>query len=384
MKLLLLGATHSEFHISQTLRELGHVVVHLARGDKAFCDQFASRISEDYADFEKVLQIAKAEGFDRVVSGANDFASRTSSQVNRLLRQLDDSPSQWEAINLKDGLRRLQIKLGIPSLVSQKFTSLSNLHWQLDFPAVIKATNLTGGKGVSIVSSHKDLEQSLSSLLEQYPRSNFIIQESFNGPLYSVTGLVVDGGFVPLVWFQEFTLEGAFWIKNAISLASDDSSTRTFFRDIEDQLSSICASLGLAGGVLHCQFTIHKGQSVIFDLARRIPGDMLVRVIELSLGSNWFKTFVSGLLFENLPSLTPPGHTGGVLRHCLTGRIGHIVSGDLEMDYPGHRLEHYMLLGEGSAILDLAQKVGIDFVQLNLDTNRATESTAALAQRMEY
>jgi hypothetical protein len=384
MKILVLGASHSEFHLSQTIRELGHEVVHLARGEMAFCDRLASRIPEDYSDSEKVQDIAEAGGFDRVVSGANDFASKTASQTNIFLGKNDDSSSQWEAINLKDGLNALQLKLGLPSLVALKIEKKHDFEWPLEFPVMIKATNLTGGKGVSLVSSQQELERQVSDLFAQYPSSEFMLQEPFGGPLYSVTGLVVEGAFVPLIWFREFAMDGAYWIKSAVSLDPSLESDPKIFFDIEQQLSEICRYLDLAGGIIHCQFTFEKGRSVIFDLTRRIPGDMLVRVIELALGAPWFKILVAGVLFEPISNVNPPGHKGGLLRHCLTGKVGRIVNFNSRLTYPGRLLEHFTLVDEGSAILEPSHKIAIDFVQLDLNVASAHQSVAALAQRLEY
>lgn len=384
MKLLVLGASHSEYHLSKTLRELGHTVVHLAQGEAAFCDKEVNRISEDYSDIQKVKQNVETGGFGRVVPGANDFASRTASHINGTLGQTDDSIAQWEAIHLKDGLRTMQLKLNLPSLMSQKINLLGGSDGSLNFPVFIKATNLTGGKGVRRASSGQELESISTQLLARYPRSEFIIQESFSGPLYSVTGLVIEGVFVPVLWFQEFTTEGNYWIKNAVSVNPETDSLAPFFLDLESQLSSICAYLGLAGGIMHCQFTFHKGRSVIFDLARRIPGDMLVRSIELALGPVWFKILVSGVLFDRLELPSPPRHNGGILRHCLTGRVGRIAGGYPQPDYPGDLIEHFALISEGSAILDLAQKVAIDFVALDPMTAKQSQSVAELAQRLEY
>jgi hypothetical protein len=331
-----------------------------------------------------VKDIAEAGGFDRVVAGANDFASKTASRTNVFLGKDDDLPSQWEAINLKDGLRALQLTLRLPTLFSLKIDEMRNFEWPLGFPVMIKATNLTGGKGVGLVSSQQELDSRVSDLFARYPSSEFILQEPFGGPLYSVTGLVVGGAFLPLIWFREFAMGGSYWIKSAVSLHPNLESDPKIFFDIEQQLSEICRFLGLAGGIIHCQFTFEKGRSVIFDLTRRIPGDMLVRVIELALGTHWFKILVAGALFEPLGSLNPPGHEGGILRHCLTGKVGRKVKGDSEFTYPGKLLEHFKLVDEGSVILESSQKISIDFVQLDPNVASGHQSVALLAQRLEY
>jgi hypothetical protein len=261
---------------------------------------------------------------------------------------------------------------------------MRDFEWPLEFPVMIKATNLTGGKGVSLVSSQQELERQVSDLFTQYPRSEFILQEPFGGPLYSVTGLVVGGAFVPLIWFREFTMGGNYWIKSAVSLDPNLESDPKIFFDIEQQLNVICDYLELTGGIIHCQFTFEKERSVIFDLTRRIPGDMLVRVIELALGTHWFKILVAGVLFEPLASLNIPRHKGGLLRHCLTGKVGRVVKGNSGLTYPGKLLEHFMLVDEGSAILESSQKIAIDFVQLDPNVASEHQNVAVLAQRLEY
>ena len=111
---------------------------------------------------------------------------------------------------------------------------------------------------------------------------------------------------------------------------------------------------------------------------------MLVRAIELALGPTWFNYLVSGVLFQEVELPTPPRHNGGILRHCLTGQVGSLVVHNPSVNYPGNLLEHFALMAKGSEILDVAQKVAIDFVELDTFTAREPQSIAALAQRLEY
>ena len=81
-KLLILNGSHSEITLIQAAKQLGYYVITSGNNPQLMGHKYADEyIPADYSDKEKILQLVKENGIDRIVSCANDFGVITASYV---------------------------------------------------------------------------------------------------------------------------------------------------------------------------------------------------------------------------------------------------------------------------------------------------------------
>jgi hypothetical protein len=355
----------------------------LAKGNNHYCDNLGERINLDYSDHDSVLQAVVSKKIDRVVAGANDFASLTATKVNTALGLLDDNLKQWNQINLKDHFAKMIHDIDLPRVQTYSLVDCDLNLFDSRYPLILKAHNLTGGKGVKKIYSRGELDYYIDKFRKTYNVSSFVLQEFVQGPIFSVTGSVSNTVFTPSLFFEEYINPGEYWIKGAKTLALGPE-TKELMSSAQIQIQSICEYLGLLGGIVHAQFFIVNGEAVLFDVTRRIPGDMLIHAVKLARGPKAFTNLVDNYLFSHDTYDVNEEYSDTVLRNCQTGEPGTTVSSATPSGFSQELLDFYPGLNDNEVIKDKSTKVAIEFFKWENGDLFSASDLDFLSNRVEY
>jgi predicted ATP-grasp superfamily ATP-dependent carboligase len=163
-------------------------------------------------------------------------------------------------------------------------------HEDVDYPCIVKRTDLNGGLGVDQVLDREALDQIVEA--KSLHREKFIIQAWVGGTDEYVTHAVLRDG--EIVWDKTFHYD--LGQDNALRTAQVTSDYRiertptpTSLRDV---LSAIAADLGLSGPV-NVDYKIVDGRPVIFEINPRLGGS-LMRPENVDLLAEALKAVVDG------------------------------------------------------------------------------------------
>lgn len=146
-------------------------------------------------DFEKVLETAKKENIDLILSACGDQPMRTMAFVSEKLN-LPCYITFQQSLNLTNKvlMKQLMIDGGIPTARFRRFNVNSDIDINgLEFPLVIKPADNNGSKGIIKVYSQDEFDQAITEAKKFTMSGDMLVEEFKTGEEYSVEAFIKDG-----------------------------------------------------------------------------------------------------------------------------------------------------------------------------------------------
>ena len=146
-------------------------------------------------DFDKVLQAAKDEGIDLILSACGDQPMRTMAYVSEQLG-LPCYLTYEQSLNLtnKGLMKDKMIMGGIPTSKYHRFDIKSEINIDgLTFPLVIKPADNNGSKGIIKVNSKEEFDRAIAEAKKYTVSGDMIVEEFNEGEEYSIEAFIKDG-----------------------------------------------------------------------------------------------------------------------------------------------------------------------------------------------
>lgn len=362
-RLLVVGASHAELPLIRAGQGLGHWVSTVGSDAEALGAKASdSHFTVDFSDAEAVLRVFDEGRFDGVVAGCNDFAAFTVARVSeaRGLANFDSSEKTLK-IHHKDVFRELasDLKLNSPEffMVSSVAEAII-ISQSFEFPVIVKPTDLTGGKGVSVVQDISALGAAVKEALAR-SRSKRVVVESFvTGSLRSALFVVLGGGLHLVVSADEFMYLNPFLVASAVSTTGESPET---WQGLAEQLCTVVTALELADGLIHVQYIWSGTNFTIIEICRRPPGDLYLMLAEFASGYNISEALVRLALGEPIDPPENSRPSKSVFRLCLMPpRSGQLREWQIQPKLLQHVEFRLDLLPQQTLISDyLTQKLAI-------------------------
>ena len=362
-RLLVVGASHAELPLIRAGQGLGHWVSTVGSDAEALGAKASdSHFTIDFSDAEAVLRVFDEGRFDGVVAGCNDFAAFTVARISdtRGLANFDSS-EKTRKIHHKDVFRQLalDLKLNSPTFfMVSSGAEASIISQSIEFPVIVKPTDLTGGKGVSVVQDISALGAAVEKALAR-SRSKRVVVESFvAGSLRSALFIVVGGVTHLVVSADEFMHLNPFLVTSAVSNIGEAPETRL---GLAEQIGLVVSALALTDGLMHVQYIWSGSEFTILEICRRPPGDLYLLLAEFASGYNISEALVHLALGEPVDPPENSRPSKSVFRLCLMPpRSGQLRDWQIQPELLQHVEFRLDLLPQQTVISDhLTQKLGI-------------------------
>jgi biotin carboxylase len=366
MLIAILGSSHAELPLVRAVAELGYTSLLLSGDPGGHAIDEADHFELcDYSSSEAVLSLVKRTGAIALIAGCNDFAAITAARVsNQLGLPGYDDPDLVEMIHTKDRFRSFCKSIGIPTPNSYSFDNLeSALEYVGSVPGkqICKPVDLTGGKGVAVISNVLHAKQTIGRALALSRKSRVVLEDFIEGPLHSLCVLIKQQKPVFTFFADEVSYPNPFLVSAAVvpSVLKQDSCAL-----MVEYVSRISDAMGMVDGVFHLQFIETVSGPMIIDVCRRPPGDLYLQLITSATGFDISKEIVnaalgSGVNAPNMVSLVP------TLRQCLMMQEnGECISATVSSTYSELEIGTTVLRETPTLVRDyMVEKLGIGIFQ---------------------
>ena len=337
-KIMLLGGSEQQVIAVKTARQLGYYTV--------LCDYLPDNPGQEYADKyypvsttdkQAVLEAARREGINGIVTYSSDPAAPTAAYVAEMLG-LPGVPRNTAECFCKKHLFRQFLKnngFHVPASVEIKSDADAAFASTMSFPLIVKPTDGSGSKGVSVIYDAGELPNAIS-FAREFSRNGILIAEEFierdHPDVIEAEIFVVDGEVA--VW----GLINSIRDRNANPLlpAAYSYPLRVCAERVElvkQEISRLVRASKVRYGAFNMEMIISRENKLYFlDVGPRNGGNMLPEFIGGIMGQDLVAATINAAMgsYDGLRSLKLDGQTGGcwglsVIHSHITGIFDSVV-----------------------------------------------------------
>lgn len=315
-KILLLGGSAQQVIAIKTAKELGYYTV--------LCDYLPDNpgqyVADKYynastTDVEAVYQIAKDEQVGGILAYASDPAALPAAIVAERLGLPANPVKSVEVLGLKYPWRQFLHNNGFACPKFYSFHSDSTLEEvkenakDFTFPVVVKPTDSSGSKGVTMLESWDGLEQAIA-WADSYSRNKVLLVEEY-----------IQRGFPSVIGGDIFVWEGKVVLYGEMECLRDlvhsplipigemlPAGINTSQRNnIYKELQNIVTALGIRFGELNIEIILDKNDNIHFlELGPRAGGNMIPIQLSDAYGIDLVKANVQAAMGKKPEFLEQP------------------------------------------------------------------------------
>lgn len=363
-KILLLGGSHRDIPLIKASQELGYYVITLGDRDYYLGHQYSDKSYKiNFNDLEKVKKIALEEQIDYLLPGCGEESYLNTVQLSHELNIGNfDTLETAKLIHNKWKFKDFCLKNSISTPKGIFYKDQNDLK-NLQFPIVVKPTNLSGGRGVEIVNDTNELQKSLTSA--QKFSNEIFLEEFIDGKLIAYSIFIKNQKIIYGFVGEDKTYLNPYLIASAYPTDIEDVVLNKLKEDIE----KLARLLYLVDGMFHLQILIKDQKPYIIDVTRRIPGDLYPYLIEYCDDVEYSKAVVNayttGIITNEFDSKFKK--QSFVIRHCVMPSSNGIYK-EIHIDESlrNNIIYTFDLMGKGSIVTDfLHTQLAIIFIKLD-------------------
>ena len=277
-RLLVLGAGPAQLGLLEAARARGDVhVIAVDRDPGApgvpFADERAVLSSEDE---EGIDRLARARGIDGIVSPGADWPVGIAARVAERIGLPHPIDARTGAVaTSKTRQREAFAEAGVPHA-----RAIDPRDPAVELPAVVKAPDRQGQRGLALVRTRAELEPALATARSESRSGAALVEQLVEGPELTVNGFSVGGRFVTLTVTDRLTAEPpAFGVALAHVWPSAHDTD-----EVADAARAAAEAVGIREGPSYTQVRLGVAGPVVMEVAARLGGGHDAELCEAATG----------------------------------------------------------------------------------------------------
>lgn len=288
-KLMILGASELQLPAIKCANELGVETIVLDFDSNAVGRYEATRFYEvSTLDYEKVLEVAKKEKIDGIMTICSDRPMPVIAKVGEILNL--NTISYETSLKATDkGLMRKSLfenKVPIPQFhICHDFDEIKKAVSSINGKCILKPSNNSGSRGICLYSYGYDLEE-IYNYTRKFSTDNIVLVEEYmEGPEVSVEIFVYNNKINIIQITDKITTGAPYFVEMGHTQPS------SLYFDIQKRIKEIAIqgvkALGITEGPAHVEIKVTENGPKIVEIGARLGGDHITTdLVPLSTGVN--------------------------------------------------------------------------------------------------
>lgn len=368
-KLLIAGGGYADLPLIRAAKNLGYYVITSGnRPNELGHSESDKYCNADFSDPEAMLKLARELCIDAICPSCNDFSAISSAYVAEKLGLPGyDSYDTTILLHHKDKYRQFALQNGISTPKAMGFSDLDSALAAIEsfkFPLIIKPVDLTGGKGITKISSVLEAKSSLENAFYISKTKRIVVEEYLEGSRHGFSALLQSGKIV----FHFVDNEHYYVNPYMVSGASTPSSvSANVVNELVEQSEKIASLLSLKDGIFHVQFILNEGYPVIIEICRRPPGDLYTQFVKIATEVDYPTQIIKPFIDKNYEDISSTSVKGYFTRHCImTDRSGVIENITYKNSIKDMIIDELLFWTPGMQVESfMTSKFGIIFLEYN-------------------
>ncbi len=256
-------------------------------------------------DKEAVLEIARRENIDGIISYASDVSSPTAAYVAEKLHLPTNGEKIIQVMTQKDLFKNFLDEHGFWVPKSSRITSVEQLqvfYTKMRKDIIIKPLDASGSKGVIKITDFSEVQDAFKKSM-QYSRSGVLIAEEFiirKGYQFDFDFFVCNGEIICFpVGDQHCDLDSNPYVPVGISFPSTINKNQK--KKLFDEAQRAVTALGFMNGAINFEAIFNnKGEIYILEMGPRTGGNLIPDAILYSSGVDIAQMAIKSALGEKV------------------------------------------------------------------------------------
>ena len=313
-RLLVLGAGPAQLGLLAAARERSLFVIALDRDAGApgfrYADRRAIISTEDEQGIER---LASAERVDGIIAPGIDWPVAIAARVaDKMGLAHPINPAVATLAVSKQKQREALANAGVPQ---PAWHIVSAVEEGLPVPAVVKAPDRQGQKGLTLVRSESELPDAIAAAMEESRSGSAIVEELVDGPEVTVNAFSLRGDYRPLTVTDRLTAEPpAFGVALAHVWPSEADGKAA------EVAEAAVKALGIENGPTYTQLRVGPDGPQVIEVAARLGGGHDAELAKLALGVDLNGLALQAALGESIQSTalhSSPQVGGAIVRFLV-------------------------------------------------------------------
>ncbi|MCI8559690.1 MAG: ATP-grasp domain-containing protein [Dorea sp.] len=302
-KIMILGAGIYQVPLIKTARKLGiySIVVSIPGNYPGF--ELADKVYyENTTDYDKILEIAKKEQIDGVVTAGTDVAVIT---IGKVCDELGLCGLSFEAAQIAANKLLMKSKYEEHGVRTAKFREIpldepdvSSRVSGLCFPLIFKSVDSSGSRGIVRVDSEADFDAAIQNVKENTRSDYYIVEEFIEGEEFGAQAFVYHGEVSFILPHGDYVFKGDTGVP--VGHFAPYELDSAVIEDARQQLSAAICAMGLDNCAINADFILKDNKTYVLEIGGRSGATCLAELVSIYYGFDYYEKILRCALGEDI------------------------------------------------------------------------------------
>lgn len=301
-KLMIMGAGIYQVPLIKKAKEMGiyTIVVSIPGNYPGF--ELADKVYyENTVDYDKILELAREEKIDGIVTAGTDVAVIT---IGKVCDELGLSGLSFEAAKIASNKIRMKKKYEEYGVRTARFREVSfeedmyEKTKDLNFPLIFKAVDTSGSRGIIRVNSKDEFEAARAVVKANTRTDFFIIEEFVEGEEFGAQAFVYRGEVKFILPHGDYVFQGDTGVP--IGHFAPYMLKDEVIEDAKIQLEKAIEAMGLNNCAINADFILKDGKTYVLELGGRSGATCLAELVSIYYGYDYYEKLILAALGEEV------------------------------------------------------------------------------------
>ena len=302
-KILILGAGVYQVPLITTAKRLGiQTIVASIPGNYPGFEHADKIYYENTTDYEKILEIAREEKVDGIVTAGTDVAVIT---IGKVCDELGLTGLSFEAAQIASNKSLMKTKYEEYGVRTARFrkipfteTNLVEAVSALEFPLIFKSVDSSGSRGIIRVDSVDEFESARAYVKDNTRSDHFIIEEFIEGEEFGAQAFVYNGNVEFILPHGDYVFQGDTGVP--IGHYAPYELDNSVIEDAKVQLTKAIQAMGLNNCAINADFILRDNKTYVLELGGRSGATCLAELVSIYYGYDYYEKIIQTALGENV------------------------------------------------------------------------------------
>lgn len=302
-KILILGAGIYQVPLIKTARRLGiyTIVCSIPGNYPGF--EFADKVYyENTTDVEKILEIAREEKIDGIVTTGTDVAVITIGRVCDTLGLKGLSFEAAQAATDKMLMKSKYEEYGVRTARFRKvFFDDAEFEKKLEglnFPLMFKSVDSSGSRGIIKVDDSTQFDQAKAVVADNTRSDYFIVEEYVDGEEFGAQAFVKDGKIQFILPHGDYVFKGDTGVP--VGHFAPYDLPAEVVEDTRRQLELAISAMGLDNCAINADFILSDNKVFVLEIGGRCGATCLAELVSIFYGYDYYEKILMTALGDDV------------------------------------------------------------------------------------